>query len=356
MGKDESTPFVSIIIPAYNAERTIAQCVESITGQSFDDMEIIIIDDGSSDNTGNICDGLAKQIRFLEVFHTENRGVAHARNLGIRKASGEYMWFIDADDFIADNALTVLSSYAKNSNVDCILFDSVRFYADGREVCSPMFCGEFETNQSKDIEDIQKFFLYPFSSKLYNSKISTGYVAPWSKFIRRDVITRNAIVFDERLNNLYEDGMFTLELFDYVHSVGYISRALYWYRFDSQSLIHVYSPDLFKKRDRAFRKISSWLIKTDKDESYKNVFYCHVVSYFGGLLTRYYFHPESKISRKEAITSIKSTLNEDFYSDVFENVKLSSLKSKDKFLAICGKHRIGTGFCFYCNAKRVFGK
>ena len=105
--------FFSIIIPAYNCEKYLNQAVESVCCQPVQDMEILLVDDGSTDSTGQLCDQLAEKIRgnkafgssAVTVIHQENRGVSAARNAGIRRASGEYLLFLDADDAYADNAI-----------------------------------------------------------------------------------------------------------------------------------------------------------------------------------------------------------------------------------------------------------
>ena len=92
---------LSIIVPVYNVERYIRACLDSILSQSYCAYELILIDDGSSDRSGAICDEYAHRDN-IRVFHTENRGVSHARNIGIEKATGEYLYFVDGDDLLAD--------------------------------------------------------------------------------------------------------------------------------------------------------------------------------------------------------------------------------------------------------------
>lgn len=95
-----NTPLISIIIPVYKAEKYLHCCVDSVLAQSFTNFELILIDDGSPDNSGTICDEYAKQDRRIKVFHQENQGVSAARNLGIEQAKGEWIAFIDSDDWV----------------------------------------------------------------------------------------------------------------------------------------------------------------------------------------------------------------------------------------------------------------
>ena len=96
---------VSIIVPIYNVEQYISKCIESILAQTYRDFELILVDDGSPDNCGKICDEYAKQDSRVHVIHQENSGLSAARNAGIDDAKGEYIMFVDSDDFITDNML-----------------------------------------------------------------------------------------------------------------------------------------------------------------------------------------------------------------------------------------------------------
>ncbi len=113
----------SVIVPVYNAEKYIAKCIESILNQTEDDLELILVDDGSPDNSGIICDKYATKDNRVKVFHQENGGVCAARNTGLKHASGEYLSFVDSDDYLESNALEVLYNdiVTHNADVSCAL-------------------------------------------------------------------------------------------------------------------------------------------------------------------------------------------------------------------------------------------
>lgn len=109
---------ISVIIPVYNVEKYLIKCFESITNQTYKNIEIIVIDDGSKDRSGMICDEYAEKDDRIKVIHKENEGVSTARNIGIRNASGEYITFIDSDDYVANNYIEILYDYCKKSDAD----------------------------------------------------------------------------------------------------------------------------------------------------------------------------------------------------------------------------------------------
>lgn len=120
--------FFSIIIPVYNAERYIEDCLNSILNQSFQDFEIILVNDGSTDNSGKICDSYSLENSCIKVIHKTNSGTAGARNSGLKIAKGEYLWFVDSDDLITENALSDLEKLLKEyENISILNFTKIDF-------------------------------------------------------------------------------------------------------------------------------------------------------------------------------------------------------------------------------------
>ena len=127
-------PKISVVVPVYNAERFLHKCVDSILSQSFSDLELILVDDGSPDNSGAICDDYARQDSRVKVIHQRNSGVSVARNRGIQEASGDYIGFVDSDDWIDSEMYAVLYQTAKKEHTDIVMCDSMTVYDDGRKV------------------------------------------------------------------------------------------------------------------------------------------------------------------------------------------------------------------------------
>ena len=114
----QNNPLISVIIPAYNVEKYINRCIESIIYQDYKNIEVIIINDGSTDNTREICEQYIKQDKRIRLINTENRGAGSARNTGIENANGKYFSFIDADDFICEHYYSRLYEMIKNTKAD----------------------------------------------------------------------------------------------------------------------------------------------------------------------------------------------------------------------------------------------
>ena len=117
----------SIIVPVYQAEDYIRQCLDSIINQTFEDFEVIIIDDGSTDGSAHICDELAAHDSRVHVFHQKNQGVTAARRNGLQHAKGNYIFWVDADDYVGENWLKMVFSHIEEHHSDIVLWDSVTF-------------------------------------------------------------------------------------------------------------------------------------------------------------------------------------------------------------------------------------
>ena len=139
---------LSVIVPVYNVEKYIRQCIDSILTHSFTDFELLLIDDGSKDKSGEICDEYARKDSRVKAFHKENGGVSSARNMGLDNARGEWIWFVDSDDVINPNI--DLSSVLTNiSDEDYVLFNGEEF-SDGEDINQALFCKDFKVDKSYD--------------------------------------------------------------------------------------------------------------------------------------------------------------------------------------------------------------
>ena len=119
---------VSVIVPVYNSENYICKCLDSIAGQTYEDLEVVVIDDGSMDSSGTIADEYAERDKRFRVIHQENQGLVNARKQGVRKAQGEYVLFVDSDDWLSENAIEELMRLAKKSNADVVASGALKAY------------------------------------------------------------------------------------------------------------------------------------------------------------------------------------------------------------------------------------
>ena len=203
------TPKISVIVPVYNVEKYLPRCIDSILSQSFTDFELLLIDDGSPDNCGKICDEYAKRDSRVKVFHKPNGGVSAARNLGIKNAMGEWITFIDADDYIEDDFLSL-----PNEVPEDLLIQNYKVLLDSKFVVH-----DFE-HRLINFSEIHNFLNNNIGKEIFSS--------PWAKFYRRELIKDGNISFPEEIK-VGEDALFVLDYLCYTKSILFLSKANYIY-------------------------------------------------------------------------------------------------------------------------------
>lgn len=219
-----SIPDISIIIPVYNADKYLGKCLDSIICQDYSDFEIILINDGSSDGSGSICEQYSHNDKRIKYIATENGGASKARNRGIEIAGGKYIWFIDADDWIEKNAISKLM----NGELSDITFFGFKKYKNEHEFSVCQIESRDITYYSADIPKVM--------DKLFMSKqLFWGYT--WNKFFTSEIIKRYGIRFREDLI-IAEDAIFTFEYCRYIKSLTIRDITPYNYRILGNSLSH----------------------------------------------------------------------------------------------------------------------
>lgn len=198
---------VSVIVPVYNAEKTLARCVDSVVRQSYEKWELLLVDDGSSDSSLDICRRFSSNDKRIQVIAKENGGVSSARNRGLQEAEGEYVVFLDSDDRLIENALSVLVGIAETYRADCVVCgikqDSGKLWAPERY------------QHYVSIVDFKRDFINHLTSELFS--------VCFNKLYRRQLITKqfmNGCSFGEDL-------IFVLDYLDNCNSIEIIPDALY---------------------------------------------------------------------------------------------------------------------------------
>ncbi|MFV0157749.1 glycosyltransferase [Empedobacter falsenii] len=246
-------PLISIVIPVYNVEVYLEQCVKSIINQSFTDYEILLINDGSTDNSGSLCDKLKKECDYITVFHQANAGVGAARNKGIINASGKYIYFLDSDDFVSDDFFEKLLPFL-NKDFDVLQFGFSRVNIKGG------FLNNQIPKLNKEITDLQKD--RDALIDIFDSGVG---MALWDKIINLELLTVNNLLVDNKKRG--EDIAFNIDLFSVSKKVLILSNSLVNYRIvmgtgtKSDSYIVENHIDNFIKIKSYFDGLSSYKVK-----------------------------------------------------------------------------------------------
>lgn len=210
-------PTVSIIIPIFNAETYLQECLESIRIQSYKDFEVILVDDGSTDNSAPICRSFVENDKRFLYYYKTNGGVSSARNAGLEKASGDWIAFTDADDWVSPNYLQTILGYSPMAD---ITFFGEKTMSDNKEIGNTVLADRYCTDR-ESIENV----IYELKCGKYGDVF--GWT--WDKVFNANIIKKNTIRFSEKVS-FREDEIFTLEYCRYIKSIRTISDVLYFYR------------------------------------------------------------------------------------------------------------------------------
>ncbi len=240
------TDKVSVIVPIYNSEKYLMACLESIVNQTYKNLEIILVDDGSTDDSGRICDEYAKRDARVKVIHKANGGNGNARNAGLECASGEWLVWVDNDDIIHKQQIEILLSAAKKQNLDIAVGG---YYA----------IDDDEVPEDKNIDNHLHEAEVITDEHLYNDefikKRSMIFTVPWGKICKRELY--NGIKFPARSRN--DDTWTTWKVYERVNKVGLLDETLYYWRNNPNSFGRVFDAshlngiDAYKEQLEYFR-------------------------------------------------------------------------------------------------------
>lgn len=268
---------ISVIVPVYQTEPYLAQCIESVLAQTFRDLELILVDDGSPDNCGAICDAYAAKDSRICVIHQSNAGRSVARNVGIHKAKGAYIAFVDSDDFIANNMMEQLYRKCVDENADMAMCD-VAVYVDGEGVRpheSPMT--DMCLNQAELVEEM-------IGPEAWH------YIVPWNKLFRKEVF--ETIRFPE--GYIHEDAAIAHRIAGMCQKVAQIPEELYYYRQNMQGTMN--SAYSIKRTDNLMALADR--IAYAGERNWGNMLECTISRYVYQFFDDYFKFPRTEENQK----------------------------------------------------------
>ena len=208
-------PTVSIIVPVYNAENTLSRCVDSILHQEYTDFELLLVDDGSLDSSGAICDRYASLDSRVHVIHKENSGVSDSRNMALDHARGTYLQFLDSDDWITPNATDLLVQTAEYYHCDMVISDFYRVIGE-------------RVSHKGDIEDDCVLTQEEFATHMMENPADFYYGVLWNKLFRRDIVEKYHLRMNPDIS-WCEDFMFNLEYIRHADVFYALQVPIYYY-------------------------------------------------------------------------------------------------------------------------------
>lgn len=297
-------PKVSIILPVYNVEKYISHCLDSIVSQSYADFEVIAVDDCSPDRSIAIVEDYAKHDDRIRIVKKEHSGLGLTRNKGLEEATGEFILFVDSDDFLSPKALEILVRKATESKCDIVFYNY--FIENNKQVTStiaPLPYNEDITEDEYNDEMFSELIGRANEGMFKNTPMLGG---AWRRFFKRSLVTENNIKFENEQQILLEDNLFSIMLHSVAQKTHFITDALYHYRYNPNSLSTSYREGKFQMLKNYYELVSDYLVDVERYIFNKN----RLDSWF----VRFAVH--------ESIMNILSPANKMKYNERFEQFEL----------------------------------
>lgn len=311
---------ISVIIPVYNVKKDfLNKCLESVFNQKYKYFESIVVDDGSTIDYNDIL----KKFNDIRYYKIDNHGVSYARNIGIKNSTGDYIMFLDADDYLTPNALSYFADRAEKFDDQIILS---RNYNDDNK----LIVNKYNLKSSKYIdkkEDLYRAIL------LSNDEIFSCVDTAWAKLYKKEFLNKNNILFNEKLR-FFEDVLFNYECYFKANSIYYLNKVTYGYRINNMSVCHSFQNNLFNVSLEYIHELNNFFKNNNiHDENFSVNIFRTIVRLF-----RKYFIYINDISRLENEINIifndkliqdKLSIIDEETLDVYKINLLNLLKQKD---------------------------
>lgn len=319
---------VTVVVPVYNVEKYLDRCIDSIVNQTYKNLEIILVDDGSPDNCPQMCDGWAKKDGRIKVIHKQNAGAGLARNTGIENSCGDYILFVDSDDYIDLTTIEKCMNSIEKTHPDVVMFGRYTVFADGTTKETPVLTNKYNYLGNQVRDDILP--------GLFIHEKGIG-ISSCNKIFNLKLIKDNNLKYKSERELLSEDAVFHLELFGFVESVTIIPESYYYYFQNEKSFSKTYREDLQELNNNF---LEYCLNVCEKYENKTRLINC--------LLARYHIYAFAGMKQIEACdfsNKKKKTLMRVFFNDkhLHKSITFGSLKLKSiplKLFFICIKLKL----------------
>ncbi|MBO5199770.1 MAG: glycosyltransferase [Clostridia bacterium] len=261
---------VSIIVPVYNAQDYLEGCIASLIGQTYQNIEILLINDGSTDNSPLLCDRFADEDNRIRVFHKENGGTHTARNLGIQQAKGDYVMFIDPDDWVDTNTVEKLVSEIEKHNLDVVRFNYVKEFGEHSVAKSNTFVSE-EVCWGENCRNVCRQTIGLIKDELKHPENLNFLASVCFATYKKSIIIESDIKFvNIREIATFSDGLFNIAFLMRANSFKFIDKCFYHYRkCNAASATSNYRPDFLKRQMIMFGYMEQMVKEIDRKECYE---------------------------------------------------------------------------------------
>lgn len=346
-------PKISIIVPIYKTpEKFLRECLESLVNQTLHDIEIILVDDGSPDNCGEICEEYAAMDSRIMVVHQRNQGVSIARNHGMKLAQGDWITFVDADDWIELEMCQKVWVKATSLDTDILAWGCFINFKS-REFENPFFDEDLVIFEG---DGRDKFQLQIISPGIYGEfkpkRISIAVV--WCKLYKKSFLLSSGAEFLSKLIN-GQDQIFNLYASELAEKIIYCNELLYHYRNYNLSAVHRYAPGRALLVETILNECRKFIMNYEKNELFNMAYRLKVINFIPILLQNYFFHKMNKKSFFTKSSELKKFLSSEPYYSALHQIDKTVLSKKAKVIVLFSRWKFAFGLWVLLKVKQLFG-
>lgn len=327
---------ITLVVPIYKIkEEYLRKCLDSILNQTDGNWEAILVDDGSPDNSGLICDEYAKRDSRFTVYHQENQGVSVARNKGIEHAKYEWITFVDPDDWINERSVELINNQLVQTDPDILAFGYAREF---QNLTKPEFLIHENCKVTESL--LQSMRLAPLYHLMINGHIYHYTVnAIWNKVYKVAYLNRYGIRFEASARK-GQDRLFNLYALDKTENIYYMDQLLYHYRNDNEnSIVNRYNPDTVKNSQAVLRLMSDWIKDNKKSQNYTDMLYCWTCTRLQEYMKLFYFNKKRNVPYKIVKQELNDLLASEPYVEAFKRVNSNILAYEERIFLFFIKTR-----------------
>ncbi|MBP1675648.1 MAG: glycosyl transferase [Bacteroidetes bacterium] len=328
-------PKVSIIVPIYNVEKYLDRCMQSLLNQTLKDIEIIMVDDESPDNCPAMCDEYAKQDNRVKVIHKKNGGLGFARNSGLELVTGEYVAFLDSDDFVDVTMYEKLYTFLKKNKLDTC-FCSSNLYYSANQIVPVNECKEERIFSGRHA--INNFMMNMLGADMSITSDDSYMISVWKAIYSTRIINTNSIRFNSEKLIASEDLFFHIDYLSKAVQVGFIPQNLHYYFYNSTSISKTYSEQKYKRLTAAIHALEGHLKKYLLPQFFNYYYQCQIVHLYKIILN--YEIEQLRYSYFKLRNKIAKELKTDILRGAITSLPLQDYTFKKKLYLIALKYRI----------------
>lgn len=324
---------ISVIVPVYNVEKYLEQCIDSLLSQTYQNFEIILVDDGSTDSSGKICDIYKENHKNIKVIHKKNEGLGFARNTGLLYATGEYVTFIDSDDYVDKYLLEDLYNGILETDVDVCIGGFKKVADSGQVLYEEKYDEQYFIHDSTT----NKAFIKMLGS--LPSKHDSIRMSVWNVLYKLSIIKNNNIQFPSERELISEDLIFDFFYYQHVKKCKILDNSNYYYRSNPTSLTMSYRKDRFKKTIVFYQHLN----KLMNDNSFSNeafIRFKKLIFIYVRMCIQQEKKKVSNLKLKDCLLNIKRICEDKNLKKILEEYPVNQLEFKQKIFIYCIKYKI----------------